>query len=182
MAGAVIDDVLVNLVGDRKGVPAHAKFANKFQFLASENLTGRIVRSIHDDGLGARTKGARKFLAIEFPIRRMQAHKAGLGAGKNSVRAVVFVERLEDDHFVARIDDGHQGGDHGFGGTAANGDLAFRIDGHALRARELLDDRIAQGLRSPGDGVLIVVGGDGSAGRLLDFRRARENPEILAPD
>ena len=58
---------------------------------------------------------------------------------------------------------------HGFGGTAANGDLALGIDGHALGAREFLDDRVAQRLRAPGDGVLIVVGGDGRARRFLDF-------------
>ena len=107
MAGAVIDDVLVNLVGDGEGVPAQAEFANKFQFLASEDLAGRIIGSIHNDGFGPGAEGAREFLAVKFPFRRMEAHEARAGAGKDGIRAVVFVEGLEDDHLIARIHDGH---------------------------------------------------------------------------
>src|SRR6185437_5839375 len=73
------------------------------------------------------------------------------------------------DHFVARINNAHHGGHHGLGRAATNRDFALRIDGDALRARKLLDNRITQGLRSPGDGVLIDVGGDGGTGGFLDF-------------
>ena len=124
--GAVVEDVLVDFVGDGEGIPAHAEIADGFEFLAGEHLAGGIVRRIDDDGLGARAKGARQFVAIEAPGGRMEAHEARRGSGKNRVGAVVFVERLEDDDFVAGIDDRHHRGHHRFGRAATDGDLALR--------------------------------------------------------
>ena len=108
MARAVIDDVLVNFVGDGEGVPLQTEFANKFEFLESEDLARRIIGSIHDDGLGVRAEGARELFAVKFPVRRMQAHKARAGAGKDGIGTVVFVERLEDHNLVTGINEGHQ--------------------------------------------------------------------------
>ena len=74
---------------------------------------------------------------------------------------VVFVERLEQDHLVARVEHGQQGGDHAFGGAAADRDFALGIEFQAIGAPVLGGDGVAEGLGAPGDGVLIDVGGDG---------------------
>ena len=58
--------------------------------------------------------------------------------------------------------------------AAADGDLLVGDDRHAVAARELARDRLAQRPRAPGDGVLVDVGVDGRAGRVLDRRRRRK--------
>ena len=45
---------------------------------------------------------------------------AGCRAGEDRIGAVVLVERGEDDDLVARVDDGHQGGDHRLRGAAGD--------------------------------------------------------------
>ena len=60
-------------------------------------------------------------------------------------------------------------GDHRFGSAAANGDFALGIDRNPLRALEFFRDGVAQGFRSPGDGVLIDVRGDRFLCGALDF-------------
>ena len=82
--------------------------------------------------LGA--EGALQFVAVEIPARRMELHEARRGAGENRVRAVILVERLEDDDFVAGVDDAHHRRHHGFGRAAGDGNFALGIDAHALRA------------------------------------------------
>ena len=44
-------------------------------------------------------------------------------AAEDGVGAVVLVERVEDDDFVTRLHDRHEGGDHRLGGTAGDGDI-----------------------------------------------------------
>jgi len=116
-----------------------------------------------------RAKGGGQFPFVEGPVGRAELHETRRGAGEDRVRAVIFVEGLEDHGFITRIDDGHHGGHHRFRGAAANGDFALGIDGDALSAREFFDDGVAQGFRAPGDGVLIDVVGDGLARGFLDF-------------
>ena len=116
---------------------------------------------------------------------RTQLHKRGFRAAENRVRAVVFIVRLEDDDFIARIADGQQSGDHGFSRPATDGDLLFPDRPDALPALHLPGDCIAQILRAPGDGVLIDVGGDGLLRGLLDLRGSGKsgNPcaRLMAP-
>ena len=45
-----------------------------------------------------------QLVGIEAPVGLAQPHVLRLGAGEDRVGAVVLVERLEDDHFVAGID------------------------------------------------------------------------------
>ena len=104
-----------------------------------------------------------------FWRRRLHTHEVWRSSGKNRIWPVVFVKRLEDHGFVAGIDDGHHGGHHGFGGAAADGDFAFGVVAHGLRACEFFHDGVAQWLGAPGDCVLIDVVGDGLASGFLDF-------------
>ncbi len=115
----------------------------------------------------------------KFQCGRLELHEARRGAGKNRVRAVIFVMGLEDHHFVAGVDDAHHGGHHGFGRAAGDGDLALGIDAHALRALKFARDGIAQFLGAPGDGVLIDVVRDGLARRFLYFGGGRKIGKAL---
>src|SRR5882762_9413275 len=171
---ALINDVLVDFISDRERIPAHAEVADEFQLFAREYLARRIVRRIYDDRLGAGTEGAQQFIAVKAPVRRAKLHETRRGAGKNRVGTVIFIVRFEDDDLIARIDDPHHGRHHGFGRTAAHGDLAFGIHAHALRAFKFPGDGVAQFFRAPGDGVLIDVVGDGLPRGFLHFVRRGE--------
>ena len=167
--GAVVEHVLVDFIGNGVGIPADAEVPDGFELGALENLSRGIIRGVQDDGLRLRAERGGEFRRIEFPIGRIKIYEAGGGAGEDRVGPVVFVKRLEDHHLVAGIDDRQHRGNHCFGRAAADGDFALRIDGDALPALEFFGDGVAQGFRSPGDGVLIDVLGDGFLGGALDF-------------
>ncbi len=65
-------------------------------------------------------------------IRLAQLHEARCRARQNRIGSVVLVVRLEDDHLIARIDDGHHRGHERFGRAAAHGDLLVGDDRHAV--------------------------------------------------
>ena len=64
-----------------------------------------------------------QLVGIEAPVRLAQPDVFRLGAGEDRVGAVVLVERLEDDHLVARIDARQHRRHHRFGRSAADRDL-----------------------------------------------------------
>ena len=78
-------------------------------------------------------------------------------SAEECIGPVVLVEGLEDDDFVAGVRDGEQGRDHAFGCTAADRDFALRIVVEAVGALVFSGNRVAQGFRSPGDGVLVEI-------------------------
>src|SRR5215471_9599766 len=101
MFGAVVEDVLVDFVGNAIAVPAHAKLADKLQFSAGKDFAGRIVRGIQDDGFGVGAERRGKRLVIKRPIGILgrwwlHSHETRRSARENRVGPVVFVERLED--------------------------------------------------------------------------------------
>ena len=171
MLRAVVQNVLVDFVGDAEGVPAHAKVANEFELRAGKNFSGGIVGRVQDDGFGSWSKGRGQFPFVVGPIRSAQFYEAWRSAAQDGVRPIILVVRLEDNDFIAGINDGHHGGHHRFGGTAADGDFTLGIDANSLSAFEFFHDGVAQRFRAPGDGVLIDVVGDGLAGGFLDFCR-----------
>ena len=184
MLRAVVENVLVDFVGDGEHVVLDAEVADELEFLPAEHLAGRVIGRVQDDGLGVVLEGLAKFDFVERPLgirglRRTQADEARLGAAQDRIRAVVFVERLEDDDLVALIADREQGRDHGFGRAAADGDFFLGIDVQALPLLHLAGDGVAQALRSPGDGVLVDVGGDGLLRGSLDLGGRGEIGESL---
>jgi len=76
--GAIIDDVLVDFVGDAVGVPAHAEIADEFEFGAREHFAGGIVGRVKDDGLGVRAKGGGEFPFVKGPVGRASFTKRGV--------------------------------------------------------------------------------------------------------
>src|SRR5207249_10629011 len=49
MFGAVVDDVLVNLICDGKDIPFLAQLSDELELLAAEYLTGRVIWSVDDN-------------------------------------------------------------------------------------------------------------------------------------
>ena len=90
-----------------------------------------IVRRVDDDRLGPRRERLAQAVDVERPVGLVERHEHRRRAGENRVGAVVLVERLEDDHFVARIDQRHEHGRHRFRRAAGHRHLAIGIDFHA---------------------------------------------------
>jgi hypothetical protein len=138
------------------------------QLAGREHLAGGIVRRVEDDGAGALVESLRQLGGIEAPVRRAQRHEARRGAAEHGIRTVVFVEGLEDDDLVTRIDERQHRRDHRFGGAAGDRDLGLGIDGVAALALRLGGDRVAEALGAPGDGVLVDVGVQCRGGSVLE--------------
>ena len=133
----LVQDVLVNFVGDRQHVELNAQIANQFQFLTAEHLAGRIVRRVQDDCLGVMLEGLAQFQLVESPLavgclRRTQTNKPRLGSAQDGVRSIVFIERLEDDNLVSLVADCEQRRNHRLGRSAADNDFFFGIDFDSL--------------------------------------------------
>ena len=177
--GAVVKDMLIDLVGDRQHVVFLAQLGNQFEILPGKDPAGGVVGRIDHDRPGFFVESRRQFLGTEREIGRMQTDKPGRGAAEDGVRPVVFIERFKNDDFLARIDGRHQRGDHPFRRSATDSQVRFRIEGHAIIPLRLRDDCIPQILSAPGDGVLVVVVHDRPAGGVFDFGRRRKIRETL---
>ena len=126
------------------------------ELVAREHLAGRIVRRVEDDRFRLVVEGGGELVGIERPVglparhRLVQRDVARRRAGQDRVRPVVLVERLEDDHLVARIDDRHHRRHHRFGGAAADRDLLVgrrpsrRSGGRTRAAIASRSDRVPQ--------------------------------------
>ena len=176
---AVVNDVLVDLVGHRNDIPLPAQRGNLFEFAAGKHLPRGVVGSIDDDRLGPVPEGALELGRVVGPVGLAQPHEARARAAQDGVGAVVLVERLEHDDLLAGIDQGEQGRGHALGGAAAHRDLGLRVVVEPAEAPRLADQGLAQSLRSPGDGVLVDVGLERPGGLVLDRRRRREVREAL---
>ena len=169
-----VDDVLVDFVGDDEGIEFQGQFRDEGQFPAGEHPAGGIRRVAQNQGLGVLGKGRPQFVGIEFEGGGVQGHVDGLGAGKDRIRPVVFVERRKDDDLVSRVAGRHHGDHHGFGAAAGDDDMGVGIQVEAHPAALFAGQGLAECGRPPGDGVLVVVPVHGVFGRRHQFRRRIE--------
>ena len=174
MAEAVVDDVLVDLVGDRQQVVLAAERGDRLELGAREHLPGRVVRAVEDDGTGPPRHRTLEPVRVEREVGRLQRHEHRLGAGDDAARAVVLVEGLEDDDLVGRVEHGQQRRQHGLGGAAADRDVKVGVDLHPVELAVLGGDRPPQARRAPGDRVLMEVAVDRAVRRLDQLWRRRE--------
>ena len=69
-----------------------------------------------------------ELVRVDRPVRLVEGDVAGRRPGQDRVRAVVLVERLEDDDLVARVDDPEHRRDHRLGRAAGDRDLRLGVD------------------------------------------------------
>ena len=72
MLRVVVQNMLVDFVGDAVSVPPDAEVAYEFEFRSREYFAGRIVRRVQDDCFGVRAKRGREFLFVKGPIGSAQ--------------------------------------------------------------------------------------------------------------
>src|SRR5437773_326202 len=100
MASAVIDDMLVDLIGNRYHIPFLTETRYKLELIFRKNLAGRIVRIADDNGFGIFVKRSQKLFSIKRPIGRTQLYELWSCSREHRIRPVVLVIRREDDSFV----------------------------------------------------------------------------------
>ena len=154
----VVEDVLVDLVGDAERVELLAEPGDQLQLGAAEHLAAGIVRRVDDDRARPRREGGAELVGIDDEVGAVERDEDELRSAHRRVRDIVLVEGLEDDDFVALFDDREHGRHHGLGGAAGDGDLAVRLEVEAVEALRLGGDGVAQARRAPGDRVLVDVG------------------------
>ena len=76
MLGSVVQDVLVDLVGNGEDVKFKAQIPDQLQFGAGEDLSCGIVRSVENDGFGVFGEGSAEFLFVEGPFRSVLSWRA----------------------------------------------------------------------------------------------------------
>ena len=92
---------------------------------------------------------------------------------------MVAVERLEDQHLVTGIEQGHGGGVEASAGAGGDQNFAFRVVVEGVVALLLDGDGRAQASDAVQAGVDVVAVVDGLDGRLLHRRRDRRVADAL---
>ena len=103
------------------------------------------------------TERVLKHICVKVEIRRHERHIDRLCAGQDGIRTVVLVKRGENDNLVARIGDCHHRSHHRLGAAAGRDDFGVRVDPAAHEIGLLGGQRLAEVLRTPGDGILVVI-------------------------
>ena len=94
---------------------------------------------------------------IKMEIRRHERHIDRLCAGQDGIRTVVLVKRGENDNLVARIGDCHHRSHHRLGAAAGGDDFGVRVDPSTHEIGLLDGQRLTEVLRTPGNGILVVI-------------------------
>ena len=103
------------------------------------------------------TERVLEHICVKVEIRRHERHINRLCAGQNGIRAVILVKRGENDNLVTRIGDRHHRSHHRLRAAAGRNDLGVRVDLAAHEIGLLGGQRFAEVLRTPGDGILVVI-------------------------
>ena len=152
-----VDDVLVHLVGDNIDIILFGKARNQLQLVPGEHLAAGVRGVAQDQRLRVLAEGILQYLGVKGKFRRRQRHINWLRPGQDRVRAVVLIKRREDNDLVPRVRHSHHGAHHSLGAAAGHNDLTVGVNCPAHIAGLLGGKRLAEVLRAPGDGVLVVV-------------------------
>ena len=151
MLAAIVDDMLIHLVHDGVNIVADAKLGNDLELFLGEDLAAGVRGVADDDGLCTAAEGVLQYVRVEGERRRVQGDKDrhdGLGT-------VIFKKRGEHHNAVARIGQGEERVDHGFGRTDGGDDLGLRVNGAAHEMAALARDGLTEVRRTHRDGVLV---------------------------
>ncbi len=177
--GVVVYDVLVDLVGDGVAVPLQAKRRDLPELLPGEDLPRRVVRGVDHHRLRLRIVRGPQLRRVVGPAGGVKRHVSGRRAREDAIRAVILVERLEDDDFVPRVDQRLQRGHHRFRGAAGHRDLRLRVALDPVEASGFSGDRLAELRLSEGHRVLVPPPAHGGHRGFLEILRTLEIREPL---
>ncbi len=132
--GAVVQEVLVDFVGDDEEIVLDGEIGDDFKLGAGEDFAAGIGWGVDDDAAGTRGDGGAEVVEVDGPCRSSHRHGDGVDAQGAERVEVVSVERLEEDDLVAGIEEGHRGGIEGSGGTGGDEDFGIGVGGEVVVA------------------------------------------------
>jgi hypothetical protein len=113
VAHAVVDDVLVDLVGDGGEVVGLAERGEAVELVGGPDLAAGVRGGAHDDAAGARGDGGGEAVEVDVPRGRREGHEHRGESHRDDGVEVVAVVGLEKDHLVAGREEREHGGREG---------------------------------------------------------------------
>ena len=147
--------------------------ATASSFGAGEDFAAGVGGGVEEDGAGARGDGGAQRVGVERAIWLGQRDQDGLDAQGLERGDVVAVEGLEEQDFVAGVEQGHGGGVEAAGGAGGDQDFGLGVVGEAVVALLLGGDGVAQAGDAVEAGVDVVAVVDGLDGGVLNNGRGR---------
>ncbi len=166
-------DVLVNLVADRIGVVGDGQFGDQRKLLAVEDLRRRVHRVVEKDRLGLRSEGRGKGILVELPFRRRHPHQLRRRTGSPDKRQVAVVERLDQHHLVAGLDQRRHAVGERLRSAGSDEDLRLPVDVEVVEPLVGLRDGGPQFRDAHHRRILVPAARDDLLGG--------ETPDILRP-
>ncbi len=171
MLRSVEDKVLVDLVGDDEQVVLDGQSGDGFELGSREDLAAWVRRRVEDDAARSRGNGGSKSVDVERPTGLGELNRGCVHAQGAQRAQVIAVKGLEEDHFVARIEERHAGGLESSSRAGSDQDFRVRIGGDAVVASEPGGDGLAQRRDAVKTRVDVQALGDGFDGTRGHWRR-----------
>ncbi len=176
----VVDEVLVDLVGDGEEIPLDADPGDGLELLAAEDPAGRVVRGVEQDQPGLRGDGGGQGVGVEGEVGGPQGDDPPLRAGHGDRGGVGVVVGLHHDDLVARLAQPEDRSGDGLGRSHGDDDLGVGVVDEAVAAELVLGHRLAEDGQARAGRVLVLPAPDGGHRRLGDLRRPVDVGEALA--
>ena len=135
-----------------------ADTGDRLDLRPAENLAAGVRRSIQNDGAGARGNRGLQRIAVQRPVRSRERHQNRVDAHRFQGRHVVAVKRLEQQHFIAGVQQRHGRGMQSGGGAAGHKHFRLGVILKPVLAFLLGGDRRAQPRNAVQPGVNVMAG------------------------
>ena len=165
--GALVHEVLVDLVRDGQEVVAAARLGDHRELGRSEDLPYGVQGRVEDHEARLRRDRGLEGRGVEPEVVALEGHHAGAGPRHGQARRVGVVEGLEEHGFVARLAEGLHAREDGLGGPGVDRDLAVGVVVEAVEAPLVLGHRLPQLGLADHRAVLVPALADGRDGGLL---------------
>ena len=139
---AVVEEVLVDFVGEHEEVVAQGEIRNPLQLRPAIDLPGGIARRVDHDGLCPAGNRALQVGRREGPVRSLHADHPRDSFHRHQRADVVAVVGFEDDHFIAGSQQRQTGAMKRPRGPGTHGDLGLRVCGETVVVRKLSGDSL----------------------------------------
>ena len=151
----LVNDVLVDLIGNHIGIILLCQIGNDSQLFPGEHAARGVGGIADHNGLGMLPECVFQLFRVKGKGRCLQLHINRHSAGQNGVCAVVLIERGENNHFIAGVADGHHSAHHSLSAAASDQNLRIGVNGHTHKLRLFYSQCLAEILSAPGNGILV---------------------------